>query len=366
MLVKKFSLIGVGILTLLLLSFGLGVVNASSNSKDKIINSVDNTTKKLNERIVEIKQNDNKFVIISERKAETGQNKDRLTMEVKYDADGIAIKVDYFAKVATQNTQTTKNNKKSEINTQAETVYNLEFKVVFKQLIEFVDLDGNGIYDPSKDQTVKIMDLSAFGPANYSRGKTADGSILHKLTIATVNDTFVVHIYIVEQHSKVDGRILPPTEMKIDLKINNFTYTVSNSQLALYVKLESKRGYKDEKKTEDVRKRYTNDEEGINTEESGYNGTFSWSKTADIDGVSKDMLTSDRSPDDSDKNQEKMYFCFPRGTFIYYDPKIGVEGITQESSSLTLFIGIILVVSILSVATVVIGLTIRKLRKRER
>lgn len=99
--------------------------------------------------------------------------------------------------------------------------------------------------------------------------------------------------------------MVTPTEAKIDIEIKNFNYINNSSQIALYTKLKSDKEYEEEDETEDEENEYAEDEKEVKTTSNGYTGIFTWAEKAEVDGVSKEVLTSDIEEDD--EKYEKIY-----------------------------------------------------------
>jgi hypothetical protein len=83
-------------------------------------------------------------------------------------------------------------------------------------------------------------------------------------------------------------------------------------------------------------------------------GFLSWKKTALVDGNESQILISSIEIDDEDELEQKIYINYPRGTNIYHDPKLGVEGILisllQPGFPLDLTIIMIIIVSAFSIS----------------
>ncbi|MFX0047124.1 MAG: hypothetical protein ACFE8G_03045, partial [Candidatus Hermodarchaeota archaeon] len=52
-----------------------------------------------------------------------------------------------------------------------------------------------------------------------------------------------------------------------------------------------------------------------------------WKTNASIDGISREISKSRIDIDEYDANEQKIYLIYSRGTHIYHDPKVGIEGI---------------------------------------
>jgi hypothetical protein len=208
----------------------------------------------------------------------------------------------------------------------------LVFKVVFKSLIEFVDMDGNGIYNSDNDTEIQEYKLDDFNPIEYTPEIQPDNSTFHYLNISTVDYVFIAHLFIAEEFMDLSTTILSPAKIKIDIEISNFPYLDDASQLALYTKLEAKYELEENDVTEDEENGYVENESGIVTSMNGYMADFTWAETALIDGTEMSVSTTPIDTDDIDPDDDKIYIIYPRGTHIYHDPKIGMVGILLDSS----------------------------------
>ena len=262
-----------------------------------------------NEREVKVEYDEDEIKIESELK--NGENKDQFQIKVEA-GDDLGIKLEYQSEITTDG---------------VEFESELEFKVVFKSLIEFIDLDGNGIYNSDNDTEIQEYKLEDFSPIEYTPIIQLDGSTLHYLNVSTVDYVFTAHIYIAGEFMDVNSVLLTPTQIKIDIEISNFNYINDDSQLALYTKLESKNEFEEGDEIGDIVT-----EEGVTTEMNGFMAGFTWAETALVDDTVMNVLTTPIDTDDDDPNDKKMYIIYPRGTHIYHDPRIGMVGILLDSS----------------------------------
>ncbi|MFX0032121.1 MAG: hypothetical protein ACFE8V_07940 [Promethearchaeota archaeon] len=266
---------------------------------------------------------------------------DEIELEVKYDNNGVDIKVSYESEYTSEN----------------ETEFEIEFEASFRELIEFVDLNSDGIYEPSIDNTIQEIALNSFKPAVYTSSNISTDTTLHYIFINSTDGVFAAHLYVVEEYAIVNGTFIAPTSLKIDIEINNFNYIDGNSQLALYVKLSSSGEYEYEEETEDEKDGYTSDESGVKTEINNYKGAFTWKENATIDGISKQVLASQIEVDDDDENEQKLYLNYPRGDSIYHDPTMSIYSINRGITDWFPFIligSIIGIIGIVSISSIVI------------
>ena len=275
---------------------------------------VDDEFEDENEREVKVEYSDNEIQIESELK--NGENKDQFQIKVEA-GDDLGIKLEY----------------ESEIAIDAEEIeLELEFKVVFKSLIEFIDIDGNGIYNTDNDTEIQEYKLNDFNPIEYTPEIQLDDSTLHYFNISTVDNVFTAHLFITEEFMDLSTTILSPVKVKIDIEILNFPYLDDASQLALYTKLETDSELEEDDETEDEENGYVENERGIVTSMNGFMADFTWAETALVDGTEMSVLTTPIDTDDIDSNDDKIYIIYPRGAHIYHDPKIGMVGILIDSS----------------------------------
>ncbi|MFX1408846.1 MAG: hypothetical protein ACFFA6_00720 [Promethearchaeota archaeon] len=337
---KKYNFIGLFLLGILVFNLGLGLAVASDDDDD----GVDDDLEELSKRDIEIQVDSNEIQLKSTQR--NGDQEDEIELTIKYDSEGLNIEIGYESEIETES--------------ENETEIELEFEVTFRKLIEYVDLNDNGVYDESIDQKVQEIALNSFQPAIYTVMDLSLDTQLHYFIVNTTDGVFTAHIYLSEEFSIVNDTLITPTETKIDIEINNFDYNDGDSQLALYVKLESETDYEEDDHTEDEEKGYAEDEEGVYTSNNGFAGFFTWTENATIDGVSQKVLASEIQVDNDDDYEQKLYLNYPRGMHIYHDPKIGIMALNSQSS----LSPVILSISIGSIIALVAILTIIAIRRR--
>jgi hypothetical protein len=236
--------------------------------------------------------------------------------------------------------------------------FKLSFEVLFNGLIEYIDLNENGVLDEKEDEILSDYGFSSFNPIDYSLHGISEDSNMHYILLNTTDGIFALHIYLVEEYVYVDETLITPTEAKIDIEITNYNYSDDNSQLALSTKLWSEETYKEREETKDEEEGYAEDEKEVFVESDVYSGFFSWKETALVDGVEMDVLTKRTKYEE--ENLEKLLICYPRGDHIYHDPKIGILIGAVAEDILPIFIS----VSMISMvgAVTVIGILLRRRR----
>ncbi len=292
-----------------------GTNDSGEEDEDEDDDGVEDEFEDENEREVKVEYDEDEIQIESQLK--NGESKDQFQIKVEA-GDDLGIKLEYESDITTDG---------------VETELELEFKVVFKSLIEFVDLDGDGLYNPDNDTEIQEYMLEDFSPIEYTPIVQPDNSTLHYLKISTVDNVFTAHLFVAGEFMNLNATTITPTEVKIDIEISDFPYLDNASQLALYTKLETEYEMEIDEETEDEENGYVENESGLVTEMNGFMADFTWAETATVDGVVMNVSTTPLDSDDDDSNHEKMYIIYPRGTHIYHDPRIGMVGILLDTSS---------------------------------
>ena len=338
---NKFNILFLFLLGFLFFSTTVGTVLATDDDSD----GVEDEFEEEHEREVGVNIEQDKIEIESILSTDTGKNK--IEFEISNESDGLSFKVEF-----TPNYNPTSNTSQIE----------LEFEVTFKELVEFNDTDADGIYNDAVDQEVSVLALDDFKAPIYSIFDISLDTQMHYIILMTSDDVFTAHIYIVEEFEIINNTLITPSETKIDIEINNYNYLSNSSQLALYAKLESEVEYEMENETEDEELGYAEDESSTYTTSGSFIGFFSWKENATIDGVSKGVVVSQIEDDDIEPGEQKIYLNYPRGTNIYHDPKIGVEGLFLSTTNGIPGYGVlaILVASILGISAIIY--TIKKKR----
>ncbi|MFN4133173.1 MAG: hypothetical protein ACK4GQ_02250 [Candidatus Hadarchaeales archaeon] len=285
-------------------------------------------------RTVEVRESENEVEIEVRNPYEERESEDeeRHTIRMKTD-DGLKFKLEY------EDLRTTAENAEREVE--------LEFEVKFEEIVEFVDNDGDGLYDKGEEVYTYDLENTPFSLIQSTTENVA-GTIVHKIVAQTADNVFKVTVYVSGTPIIVSGENVMPNEVKIDIEINSFPYTHGNSKLALKTELDSEFEVEEEK--HDIEGK---DEEEVKVTSGNYSGFFSWKDTALVDGVSKPVLSTNIS-EDNEEGDRDLYLIYERGTSIVHDPKIGVlgaVGLAQVMSWLTVLLGAILAAAISIAAT---------------
>jgi hypothetical protein len=302
---KKYYLIGIFLFCLLILSFGSENIVADVNDDD----GVDDSFEDINERDIDIEFDDeNPYGIEIETVLRTGSQIDEIEFELTNTSDGFSVETEYE--------QETGSNE-----------FELSFKITFVSIIEYNDTNGDGMYNDSNDQFVKELKLDDFQPTIYNNitiPQTTNN--LHYFIVNTTDGNFTAHIFIAEEFCRVNGTLLTPNQIKLDIEISNFSYDQSDSLLALNTTLKSEEEYEEDDDTEDEQRGYSENEEWLITNANDTTGYFSWNKSANVDGKIKNVIIGNRT---NMGEYERLYINYPNGTHIYHDPKIGIAWILK-------------------------------------
>ncbi|MHA2064405.1 MAG: hypothetical protein ACXABY_08500, partial [Candidatus Thorarchaeota archaeon] len=239
-----------------------------------------------------------------ESKLHTGGTEDSFEIEVSTSLEGVEFKVEFETENSTTETER-------------------EFEVEFEEIVEYIDDNGNGLYDKESDTEVQTLELSSFNPIAYSVEIHPDGEI-HILEVTTTDGVFGALVYATGEFADINGSIIAPTQVKIDVIIQGFDYLENDSQLALEVKLEASMETSYEDITEDEEDGRSTEEAEVDVIMNEITGFFSWKESAEIDGITYPVNASivEVSP-----TQEKIYLNYVRGDVIIHDPKVGFENL---------------------------------------
>ncbi|MEW6221818.1 MAG: hypothetical protein AB1476_00645 [Candidatus Hadarchaeota archaeon] len=260
------------------------------------------------ERTAEIRGSENEVEIEARNPDETraGEYSEQHTIRMRID-EGVKFKLEYDDLQAT----TENANLKAE----------LEFEVKFEEIVEFVDNDGDGLYDKGEEVYTYDLKNTTFSPIQRTTENVGTTTV-HKIVARTADNVFKVTVYASGTSIIVGGDNVKPNEIKIDIEINNYPYTRSDSKLALKTELDSEFEVEEEKR--DVE---GEDEDEVKVKLGDYSGFFSWKDTALVDGVSR-LVKSTNISGDAEEGDRDIYLIYERGTSIVHDPKIGVLGST--------------------------------------
>ncbi|MHA1584036.1 MAG: hypothetical protein ACTSWL_02185, partial [Promethearchaeota archaeon] len=202
---------------------------------------------------------------------------------------------------------------------------NLEFQVQFYEIIEYSDINDDGIYSAIKDSKLISYPLNDFLPISYSEQGDTQKTFIFNITSS--DGVFQTIIYAVEGYTDVNNTLVAPSEIKIDFIIRNFPYTSNNSRLGLAIRFQSNAQYRIKNSTKMVDEGLAENEAQVEMELNNSKSYFSWATKALADGVPIDVISS---PINAENNQgknsgQKFYLNYPHAVEIIHDPKIGID-----------------------------------------
>jgi len=328
---NKYYLISLFLLGIILFNFSFGFVQAFDdfgNDNDNINDEFED----LNKRHVEVDIVEDEIHIFSIKRSENG--KDQISIFISYNTDGINFVIRYRSKIG------------------EESEFDIAFRVLIREIIEFVDTNEDGIYHPETDIKIQNVQLNNFFNVTPEIKLISNSSRLHYLRIRTKDEIFAAHLYIAEEFALVDSILITPSQLKIDFEISNFDYFNESSQLALCVELDSESDFEHEEETEDEENGYAESESSFTTSMGNYTGYLTWSNTALINEVIEEISVSPLFVDDHGQN---FYISYPRSEYIYHDLKIGIEDILiplAKSPSPTNLAVLIILIGAVSVSVI--------------
>ena len=187
------------------------------------------------------------------------------------------------------------------------------------------DENGNGIYESEEDILNQEMVLDSWEDISYVNLNA------HIFTIKTTDDYFLARIFAVEGYTDVNGTIIAPAEIKVDLEIHSFPFITETSLLALKTRFQTNALFRIKDKTRGEEEGYVENENSIEFESDSAVGYFAWADNAVADGVEVGVLSS---PVILGASEKFMFLNYPHATDIIHDPKIGfVSDISSGSIS---------------------------------
>ncbi len=214
--------------------------------------------------------------------------------------------------------------------------FEIEFSVEIPEIIEYVDLNEDGFYNDTTDTLVQQVELNDFNDIVYTI-ENISNNLVHHLSIVSTDGVFSAGVYFSSEFALVNGILIAPTQIKIDVGIHGFGFDEPESVLALKITLDSEVDveYEEDDETEDEEDGRATDESEIDISLGEYSGFFSWIENVTVDGVN---FPVNATPLTTDEEETKLYLNYPRGNEIIHDPKIGIANILLDFTT-NLFAG---------------------------
>lgn len=259
------------------------------------------------ERQVEMEKENKKFKIQSELKNGASKDKFEITFDVD-SSDKAEIEIKYKTESGSNETS-------------------LKYRVEMEQIVEYVDSGAADGYQVGEEVSTYTIGQKGWDNLVYDYTNQ-----VHTIVATTSDGVFKIVLKLSEVITPLDNATLTPNSLKIDIEMNNFPYTQSNSSLAIVTKIKSSAASKVEDDTEEETVGFGSDEKEVRLNTTAASGFFSWVEHAMADGKLIDVLSSplSQATDDEDleesESSTKLVFSFNavNATKIVWDPKIGV------------------------------------------
>lgn len=316
---KQYYLMIIFLLSILIFNINFTLTIASGEDYNDGIN--DDFEEK-NKRSIELGIGENEIGVESVRRSEV--DRDEIRSLIFFDEDGLYIGLRYRSKL--------------------ESECELEFGILFHEIIEYNDTNKNGVYNPEIDHRIKTVPLNEFKHVVHETMEISNDTNLHYFKIQTMNNIFTVHIYFAEEFAIVEKSLITPTQAKIDIEISNFDFINENSQLALYTILDYEGDYEIKEETEDEKEGYAENEHAAITKIYNFTGYFSWRDMVVVDKNLKSIVVNEFN---ADEYGQGLFINYPNGEHIYHDSKIGIENLLIPLDKPDSLIPLIILISVI-------------------
>ncbi|MHA1551262.1 MAG: hypothetical protein ACTSQC_04910 [Candidatus Heimdallarchaeaceae archaeon] len=309
-LITKNKLLLGGILTVLVLSSFLispVTANGDDDEEDEDEDGVHDDEEEENKRGVTVEVSGTEAQIESHQNYGDIQNE--ISIQMKAESEGLEFEYSF--------------DNESDVSD-----FEIEFSVEISEIIEYIDLQEDGFYNETTDTLVQLVELNDFNDIIYTI-ENISNNLVHHLSIVSTDGVFSAGIYLSTEFALVNGILISPTQIKIDVGIHGFNFTEPDSNLALKITLDSEVDveYEEDEETEDEEDGRATDESEIDISLGDYSGFFSWIENVTVDGVNYPV---NATPLTTDEEDTKLYLNYPRGNEIIHDPKIGIANILQD------------------------------------
>ncbi len=196
----------------------------------------------------------------------------------------------------------------------------IQLEVAFEAVLEFVDGNGDGRFDLG-EQVIQRFDVDDM-PFNAPILEDLDEG--HRIEVTYVSSfTLRLVFYVFPTETMVNGTLVKPTQVKFDIGIEGFPFTQGDTYLAVETKL----------KTEVEPAFGTSPTiEELKAIGDRYEGFFSWSTTADVDGTPSPVNSTVVKVETELESEATMEFeveriivlVYPQGEQVLHDPLVGV------------------------------------------
>jgi hypothetical protein len=186
----------------------------------------------------------------------------------------------------------------------------LEFGVKYESLIEFVDSDTNGFFDPLLDAIVSETALDNMSREEFGYG--VDGEPAYYSKYSTLDDIFSVTLFNSREHVLLGRQIglLAPNELKSYLTIKNYAPLTFGTSLALKLWLNATHNLV-----------FSSTGLSVKTSTGEFMVEYEWLDWAITDGINTIVNTTVPSSSILSNNGE-IFINFGEITNVSYDPRL--------------------------------------------
>ena len=233
----------------------------------------------------------------------------------------------------------------------------LQMMVVFRDLVEYEDLDEDGQFGPA-DEVVSTYDLEGAPYENLEHidEEAQDGKKLHRITARTRDGVFAMVTYTTETQTR-SGQV-SPNLMKIDLVIEDFPFTRTTTRLAMR-SMVGTRGPVTLLGQVGDRPYLGDNEGGIEAEDDGGTGFYTWVRSAEVDGATEQV----HAQISSDGEGTELAFNYAQGESIVHDPRLGVP--LEEATAFDVMERLLPYLAAIVVGAVVVVFTVHARKRKD-
>ncbi len=186
----------------------------------------------------------------------------------------------------------------------------LEFGIKYESLIEFVDSDTNGFFEPLLDSVIAQTDLDNITRVEFGYGVEGQPSFYSEYS--ALAGTFKVDLFTSREHVLLARQVglLAPNELKSYLTITNYVPLTFGTNLALKLSLDSSHNLN-----------FSSSGLSVKTSTGEYMVEYEWYDWAIIDG-NKAIVNTTVPKSSIPSMSGEIYINFGELTNVSYDPRL--------------------------------------------
>ena len=202
---------------------------------------------------------------------------------------------------------------------------NVQMTVNFMEMLEYEDVDGNGQLGPGDDiVSTYDLEMAQWEALDHVDETTDEGKKVHAITARTKDGVFAMVSRTTGTQTQTQSGELSPNMMKIDLIVDDFPWTRANTRLALRATVDNEGTITHV--ADPAQRQYMGENEaGIESNDDGDVGFYTWVRSADVDGMSQQVKVQVTN----DAEGTSLQFNYAQGDFINHDPKLGVPMLNE-------------------------------------